>query len=377
MKVLNIAPSALHVHPRNQEFFDDISGKEYQAFLKSIQENGILEPVLVTQDMTVISGHQRLKGAIELGIRSVPAIIKDDIASEDEATKLLLAANFGRVKNDPIKQAKVYAEYERLCGAVASPGRPNKMANGSVITQQDVANELGVSTDTIQNLKRLLKISPEFQEMISSGDVAAKTGYQVIAKLSPEEQAKLFAALPKDVKLSQREVQEYVAEVLKEKDDDIEDMVERVTVANRAIKQKEADLKEARQAVEAYKKQLEKKERDIAGEFILARDKAVDAARKTEEKYLAKVSEYDKIKSQLEATEKKLREKQAMRSASDVEEMLRFMENACGVMQCYMENMRTIESAHGMPAMITQIENQAQQLIEVATGILNLLQKAA
>lgn len=50
-----------------------------------------------------VSGHQRLKACKELGFKSVPVIIKDDLVDEDEKLKKFIAANFGRSKNDPIK----------------------------------------------------------------------------------------------------------------------------------------------------------------------------------------------------------------------------------------------------------------------------------
>jgi hypothetical protein len=41
-------------------------------------------------------------------------MISEDMVSEDEKLKTLLVANFGHSKNDPIKQGRVYGEYEKL-----------------------------------------------------------------------------------------------------------------------------------------------------------------------------------------------------------------------------------------------------------------------
>lgn len=51
-----------------------ISGQQFKALKKSIKENGILSPLIVNQRTgnTIVSGHQRLKAAIELGIKEVP-----------------------------------------------------------------------------------------------------------------------------------------------------------------------------------------------------------------------------------------------------------------------------------------------------------------
>ena len=115
-QVQNIAVDVLKVHPRNQEFFDDISGQDYENFKKSIHEEGIISEIIVAPDMTIISGHQRYKAAKDLGMKMVPIRIREDLIDEDKKLKVLLAANFGRTKNDEAKQRKVAVEYVKLCG---------------------------------------------------------------------------------------------------------------------------------------------------------------------------------------------------------------------------------------------------------------------
>ncbi|MGY0372503.1 hypothetical protein [Clostridium sp. JNZ J1-5] len=53
-------------------------------------------------------------------------------------------------KMPQVKQGKVYAEYEKLCG-VRHGGSRGK--NYPLKTQEDIAKELGVSTETIRRLK--------------------------------------------------------------------------------------------------------------------------------------------------------------------------------------------------------------------------------
>jgi len=208
-ELINISVDVLRVHPRNAEFFDDISGEEYERFKKSIGEDGILSPLLVSPDMMVISGHQRLKAAKELGIKLVPVIIREDLVDEDDKLKKLLVANFGRSKNDPVKQGKIYKEYESLCGV--SVGRPNKLAhNALIITQDDIAEELGISVAQLKRVKSLVNLPQELQDLISDGKITATTGYKLLTRLSEEEQQQLIESLDVTKKLTQREVQEYV-----------------------------------------------------------------------------------------------------------------------------------------------------------------------
>lgn len=114
--VQNYAVEALKIHPRNKDFFDDIQGKEYETFKQSIENEGVISPILIAPDMTVVSGHQRLKACKELGVKLIPAIMREELLDENEKLKILLAANFGRTKNDESKQRKVAVEYVNLCG---------------------------------------------------------------------------------------------------------------------------------------------------------------------------------------------------------------------------------------------------------------------
>ena len=56
----------------NEYFFDDITGEDWESFKLSIQQQGVIEPVLVTQDSNrIISGHQRVRAVKELGVSEI------------------------------------------------------------------------------------------------------------------------------------------------------------------------------------------------------------------------------------------------------------------------------------------------------------------
>ena len=161
-EITNVSIDVLKIHPRNTEFFDGISGKEYEEFKHSIQEEGIISEIIVSPDMTIISGHQRYKAAKELGIKMVPVRIREDLIDEDKKLKVLLAANFGRSKNDESKQRKVAVEYVRLCGYKNGGDRKSDFQNGNVkLTLDEIAKQLGTSKT---NLTRALSIERNLTE---------------------------------------------------------------------------------------------------------------------------------------------------------------------------------------------------------------------
>lgn len=211
-QITRLSINILKVHPQNIEFFDDIEGEQYIKFKKSIEEDGIITPLIVSPDMTIISGHQRYKACKDLGIELIPVIIREELLDEDEKLKKLLATNFGRLKNNPLKQGRVYSEYEKLCGV--RTGSKNlkgvNVGDKMSLTQEQIAKELGVDVKTIQRLKKLQTLSPELQQLIEDGSVKYTTALNVYAKLTSEEQEQLISDLGKDyiATLTQKKAEE-------------------------------------------------------------------------------------------------------------------------------------------------------------------------
>ena len=213
-QIMNISPNALKPHPRNEEFFSNAEGEDYQRLKESIQELGVLTPLRVSSDMTIVSGHQRWRVAKELGLESVPVEIDEGLKNEDEKLIQLIAANFGRMKNDPIKQGKWLVEYERLRGV--RDGRYGKRSlDGQFVRlkQEDIADELGVDARTIRRLKNLTTLIPELQDIITEGKITPSTGYLLLSRLSEDEQHQLLEKLPSAQKFTQSQIQQYVDQI--------------------------------------------------------------------------------------------------------------------------------------------------------------------
>ena len=58
-------PTSLHEHPRNQEFFDDITGSKWEEFKTSIAQMGVMNPLIVTGDKRV--AYETNKGNVQFG----------------------------------------------------------------------------------------------------------------------------------------------------------------------------------------------------------------------------------------------------------------------------------------------------------------------
>lgn len=211
-QITQISTEVLRVHPRNQEFFDDIEGKAYEQFKESIKNEGVVTPLIVAPDMTIVSGHQRLKACEDLGIKKVPVIIREDLDDEDEKLKKLLATNFMRQKNDPAKQVKVASEYVELVGM--KQGRPDKTSESrSFLSRKEIAEQLGVSETCLRELLDIdRKLIPQIRELFDNGEITKYTANKVWCRLSPEDQERFFNEIGRDKisQMTQAQTQKYI-----------------------------------------------------------------------------------------------------------------------------------------------------------------------
>ncbi|AEJ43694.1 ParB domain protein nuclease [Alicyclobacillus acidocaldarius subsp. acidocaldarius Tc-4-1] len=127
----------LKPHPKNAEYYADLTGEKYEELRRSIEAHGIRDPLKVLPDGTIIAGHQRWRVAKELGLERVPVVIYD--ISEQEAEYLLIADNEERrgEDRDPMRKArraKFLAEYW-----VIRRGGARKSVSGSEGPKEQIA----------------------------------------------------------------------------------------------------------------------------------------------------------------------------------------------------------------------------------------------
>lgn len=214
----------LKPHPRNNEFFDDMSGEKWQEFLESIKTSGVIEPIVVTQDKVIVSGHQRVRACKELGIEEILAEVKV-YDNEDDIIKDLLETNIrqrGDIGGSTVKLGRRIKELERIYGVKNGNNQFKKEGTtiGHTLSQEDLAQKIGIDLRTFQRAKTIANLPQEIQDLVEQGNITPSTASRVISKLSDEEQAKLIESLPATKKLTQKEVEGYI-ERLKEKDNQI------------------------------------------------------------------------------------------------------------------------------------------------------------
>lgn len=215
-RVVNISINDLKPHPRNSEFFDDLSGEEYEHLRDSISDVGIQAPVIAAANMTIISGHQRFRAAKELGLQVIPVIIREDIKTDEEILQQLIAGNFGRTKNNEAKRRKALAEYVRLRGCKHGDNQWRCLGGTSSekLTLDQIAQELGISKRELQrSLSIERNLTESMKELLDAGVIGKNLAADCIATMTPEEQEELISQLDATKKYAKSQIQPYIDKI--------------------------------------------------------------------------------------------------------------------------------------------------------------------
>lgn len=190
----------LKEHHKNGHYFTDIEGEKYNEIRRSIEEYGIRDPIKVfqvqgEQGYTVISGHQRLRIARDIGMNTVPVEVVPDL-TEKEAEYLLIAENVerrGQAESDPIKKSRIANFLKEYWGIRTERGgdRKSKDILSNDKSVKDISELLGESPKQTQRILKLNSLIPQLQFLVSQGKLGTTAGEQ-LAYLTKDEQESLL-----------------------------------------------------------------------------------------------------------------------------------------------------------------------------------------
>lgn len=215
----------LKPHPKNSYFFDDMIGEKWEEFLESVETRGVIEPVIIASDKTIVSGHQRVRACKELGIDKVKCIVRN-YDNEDDLLLDLLDTNEkqrGTIGGSTIKLGRRIKEYERIYG-IKHGGDHSKSTNGGVeLTQQDLLKKLDLDKESYRRAKKLASLPKEIQEAVETGKISASAASRTIATLPENQQIELINQFSATKKITQSQLEQKIADI-KKRDERIEEL---------------------------------------------------------------------------------------------------------------------------------------------------------
>ena len=157
--------SSLKPHPLNNKIYSNGDTEDLEV---SIQENGLLDPIVITKDNIIISGHRRWKACDNIGMEKI------DVRIEDFQDETIALVELNRYRNK--KASELLNEIfllEKEYSKKIQMGRPSKMSASSgrlFGTVRDRISKLtGVSNGNIQKLKYIHNHWPEVIPIIDDG----------------------------------------------------------------------------------------------------------------------------------------------------------------------------------------------------------------
>lgn len=128
--------------------------KRLEELAASIQEHGVLEPILVRRTgngYAIVAGERRWRAAQRAGLREIPALLRE--ANDRESFEVALVENLQRADLNAMEEAEAFDALTREHG----------------LTQEQVAERVGKERSTVANAMRLLKLPAEVRDQVREG----------------------------------------------------------------------------------------------------------------------------------------------------------------------------------------------------------------
>lgn len=146
------------LHPNRHQPRRTFDADSLSELTASLQRHGVLQPVVVRASgdgFEIISGERRWRAAQQAGMTEVPIVVRDGV-SDDEMLELALVENVQREDLNAIERAEAF----------------RAMMNTLRLTQELVAQKVGLRRTTVANHIRLLELPPQVQELVRRGLVS-------------------------------------------------------------------------------------------------------------------------------------------------------------------------------------------------------------
>ena len=161
----------IHAFPNHP--FKVLHDDKMETLVDSIRENGILNPVIVRPDQTgnyeMISGHRRLHAAGIVGLKKIPAIVKE--MTDDEAIIKMVDANIQREEILPSERAW---SLKMKMDAIKRQGKRSDLTsdqNGPKLSAVEVGESAGISSTQVKRYIRLTELIPEILDLVDQKKV--------------------------------------------------------------------------------------------------------------------------------------------------------------------------------------------------------------
>ncbi len=178
--------------------FDPEAMKE---MVQSVREMGLVQPILVRPQgdkYQIVAGERRFKAAKEVGLKYIPAVIRE--VDDREMLEIALIENLQREDLSAVDEAEAYRVLSEQFG----------------MTQAEIAERVGKNRSTVANTMRLLRLPEKVRQSVSRGTLSMGHARALLGLDSLDHQVRLAQEI-ETRNLSVREVEKRVQNLVGEK----------------------------------------------------------------------------------------------------------------------------------------------------------------
>ncbi|MFR9603508.1 MAG: ParB/RepB/Spo0J family partition protein [Rikenellaceae bacterium] len=176
--------SILNIKPNPNQPRRDFDDEKLGELTDSIRSLGVIQPITIVREgegYTIISGERRWRAAQKAGLRTIPAYIRE--VDDLKLHAMALVENLQREDLNPMEIAFGMQRLIEECG----------------LTQESLAQLVGMKRPTVANYLRLLKLSERVQAALKGGLISMG---HAKALASVEDLDKQVVVLDKIIELS-------------------------------------------------------------------------------------------------------------------------------------------------------------------------------
>jgi ParB family chromosome partitioning protein len=166
IKIIDIEPNKNQ--PRrtfNSESIDELA--------ESIKRYGVIQPIIVVKKdnyYEIVAGERRWRASKKAGLTEIPCIVRED--TEKQNKEIALIENIQREDLNPIEKARSFRQLMDEYG----------------LTQQELAETIGISRSALANTVRLLNLDPRVLDLVLQGKLTEGHARSLLCFDDPDKQ---------------------------------------------------------------------------------------------------------------------------------------------------------------------------------------------
>ena len=189
------------IEPNPKQPRRDFDEQALKELAESIKLHDIIQPITVTKlpsgKYRLVAGERRWRAAKMAGLKDIPAYLRQ--ANDTELLELALLENLQR---EDLNAMEVALSYKRMMEELD-------------YTQEQVAERMGKDRSTVANFIRLLKLPPDIQLAVRSGQLSMGHARALINVDTIDKQLYIYKEI-KEKGLSVRQTEELVRNLYKQ-----------------------------------------------------------------------------------------------------------------------------------------------------------------